>query len=132
MNAPIELTLYDTNDEPIKTYTRRTVPWGVMKKAMSLMQAMNDLSEKDKPDAEKTNWEKFKAWFSFAKTEDANEVSLRMLEEFLVEFFGDKFTVNDLKQADTLELVSVLQSIISRAAASMPVNPQKPFKKMQR
>jgi hypothetical protein len=134
MNAPITLTLYDEKDEPIKEFKRSTVPWGVMKKAMSLMGSMNELSD-DKPEAEKTKWEKFKAWFKFSKTEDPNVASLRMLEEFLVEFFGNGLKVDDLKKADTLELVSVLQSIISRASASMsslPANPRKPFKRTRK
>lgn len=126
MNSPIELILYDENDEPIKTLKRSIVPWGVMKKAMSLMEALDDLQKDDKPAAEKTRWEKFKAWFDFSKAKNETELSLRMLEEFIVEFFGHQCTVDELKGADTLQLMSVLQSIMSRAGSSMPTNPTKP------
>jgi hypothetical protein len=128
MNAPIELTLYNSDDEPISTFKRSIVPWGVLKKAMSLMQALEELSDDqaEKPEAEKTRWEKFKEWFKRGKTINATEVQLQMLEEFLVEFFGNKFTAADLKNADTMELMSVLQSIITRASAASNVNPMMP------
>lgn len=126
MNVPIELILYNKDDEPIKTLKRSIVPWGVMKKAMSLMQALEELQAQDKLEAKKTRFEKFKAWFDFSKAENETEVSLRMLEEFIVEFFGNQCTVKDLEGADTLQLMAVLQSIMARANSSMMANPQKP------
>lgn len=123
MNTPITLTLYDKNDEPIQTFSRGIVPWGVMKKAMTLMESLQELSE---PKAEKTWLDKFAGWFKRAKTDNPTAASMAMLEEFIVEFFGHKFTASDLKNADTAELMAVLQSIIARANSAMPANPTKP------
>jgi len=34
--TPIRLTLYTANDEVNKEYSRSTIPWGVLKKAITL------------------------------------------------------------------------------------------------
>jgi hypothetical protein len=115
--------LYDTNDEPVKTLKRSIVPWGVMKKAMSLMEMFDVFEHADKPAADKTLWEKIRGWFRFSKTENETEASIRMLEEFIVEFFGNQCTAAELSGADTVALLAVLQSIMARANTAMPANP---------
>jgi len=129
MNAPIELVIYDEHDEPKQTYKRAIVPWGVMKKAMSLMKALDDLNNEKNSGQEQTRLGKLRSWFTRAKTDDPEVASLNMLEEFIVEFFGYQFKAADLKNADTGELMAVLQNIMARASNAMPANPTKPSRR---
>ena len=129
MQAPIELTLYNERDEPVKTYGRSIVPWGLMKKAMSLMEALDSIDAQ--PVAQPNGpLARFASWFTRTRQpKNANELSIAMLEAFMVEFYGGQFKAADLKNADTAEMMSVLNSIMARAKSAMPINPTPPRKR---
>ena len=117
MYPPIEITLYGKNDEVIGTYTRNVIPWGLLKKAISLQRQMED---KKQPDASKRFWEFWK------KTPDttAEEAQLTAISAFVVELFGNKFTVKQLEDgADIGEIMTVFRAVINRANASVKANP---------
>lgn len=123
MFPPIELTLYDQNDEPKQTYQRSVIPWGLLKKAISIQKVINAPAPEQKQ------------WWDFRKKDEemsAEEAQLRAISQFVVDLFGNKFSVKDLETgADIGEIMAVFQAVISRANASMKANPtRKPsFKK---
>jgi hypothetical protein len=88
--APIELNFYDEDDNVVATHKRTRIPSYLLDMAIGLQ---NDLSE-DGGDQ---------------KYSDA-------LFDFIVEFYGSKFTREELKkQTDLLECMAVLQSVLARA-----------------
>ncbi|RPI90330.1 MAG: hypothetical protein EHM40_18660 [Chloroflexi bacterium] len=116
MPPAIEITLYGKDDEPIKTYERSIIPWGMLKKATRLM----DQFEEPKPEAKKK-------WF-WQKEEDANvrpeEKQMEAISQFVVDLFGNQFTVKELENgADMGEIMTVFRSVITRANAAVKSNP---------
>lgn len=102
MPEPIKLTLYGENDEEIKTYERRIVTWGLLKKASRLAGQMDGGAE---------------------GTEGA-EALVSEVSQFVVEVFGGQFTVEELEAgADLGEVMAVLQAIVSRASSLVKANP---------
>lgn len=96
--TPVTITLYDANDEVIATYSRTMIPWGILKKAIALTKSL---------DAEKVSSEEIDA-----------------IAGLIVETFGSQFSIQDLdKGADVMEMVSVLQNIVTRASALVQANP---------
>jgi hypothetical protein len=88
--TPISITLYDGNDEEIETYERSRIPWGILKKAL-----------------------KFKG----INVKNADEAFIDDLANFVVEAFGNRFTLEDLdKGADITDMFTVLQALVSRAS----------------
>lgn len=93
MESPIEITLYDENDEPVKTYTRTKIKWGMFKKALSLQ----NLDDKNMSD------------------EDFGKIS-----GFVCELFGNQFSKKQLEDgADVSEIFAVFQSVFARATSIM-------------
>ena len=105
--TPISITLYDAQDQPIKTYTRLIVPWGLLKRAMQLSRQVDlDNLEQD------------------------GEEGIDAIAALVVELFGGQFGVMDLEQgADITDMVAVIQMVIAKAAAAMPANPTLPATK---
>jgi len=102
LGIPIELTLYDDNDEIIATYRRARIPVGFAERAMDLNAQLSSDQGKDQ---------------------------LSALYQLIVEFFGEKFTIEDLRKgADLIELVAVVEAISVRAGELMPAN-NSPFSK---
>ncbi len=100
--TPIEITLYDSEDAPIKTYTKSIVPWGVLKKAIKLAKNLD--------------------------TNSMDEAKLDELTAFVVAAFGDRFSMEDLeKGADISDMMNVLQMIVAKAGG-LSANPTPPGK----
>ncbi len=96
LGAPIELTLYDDNDEIIATYRRARIPVGFAERAMDL---------------------------SVQLTSEQGKDQLMAMYQLIVEFFGEKFTIEDLRKgADLLELITVVDTIAVRAGELIPAN----------
>jgi len=94
------ITLYDKDSEPVKTFNRGFVPWKLLKKAVRLSKSID--------------------------VDDLGEESLDELAGLVVETFGNQFTIDDLNEgADISEMITVLQTVISKARNAMG-NPIKP------
>ncbi len=100
--TPIEIVLYDSDDKPIKTYTKSIVPWGILKKAIKLAKGLD--------------------------IDNMSEESFDELTAFVVAAFGDRFSTKDLDDgADITDMITVLTMIMSKAEALMPkTNPTPP------
>jgi hypothetical protein len=102
MPEPIKLTLYGQDDEELKTYERRIVPWGLLKKASRLAGQL-DVG---------------------AEGAEGAEALISDVSQFVVEVFGGQFTVEELEAgADLGEILSVMQAIVSRASGMVKANP---------
>lgn len=105
---PIELRLYNENDEVIDTLSRTRIPSYLLDMAIELQE---QFASENGP-----------------KNADA-------LFDFIVEFYGNqKITREDLKkQTDLIECMTVLQAIITRSTNLMTehiqANPQRPSPK---
>lgn len=89
-NTPLELKLYDEENEVIRTLTRAIVPWGLMKKAMALGELLEH--------------------------EDDYENMLDELTKFICLVFADKVTTQELDNcADAGDMLSIFQQIMTKA-----------------
>jgi hypothetical protein len=101
--SPIQITLYDEDSEPKKTYSRSFVPWRLLKAAIRLAKDLDQA--------------------------DLGEEDVDALADLVVETFGGKFSVEELNDgADIGEMMTVLEAIISRAQGFVPGNPTLPGK----
>ena len=105
--APIELNLYDENDQVVGTLSRTRIPSYLLDMAIDLQNSMSAETESPNTDA---------------------------LFDFIVEFFNHKVEREQLKkQTDLGECMAVLVSIISRATQLTmeyaKINPQVPSPK---
>jgi hypothetical protein len=102
MAAPLKLTLYDPEtDEVIQEYSRSFIPWKLLKQAMRLARSLEGQN-----------------------LDDLDESMIDELAGLVAEVFGNRFSVQQLNDGSDLnEMLTVLTSIITRAAASMPVGP---------
>lgn len=97
-STPITITLYGANDEENKTYSRMIIPWGILKKAISLTKSLNE--------------------------KDVSSLDVDAIAGLVVETFGGQFSLQELdKGADVGEMISVLQNIVARASALVQANP---------
>src|SRR5919106_7099594 len=88
--APIELNLYNENDEVVDTLRRSRIPSYLLDMAIDLQRAIGAGEEIKNADP---------------------------LFDFVVEFFGNKITREELKrQTDLIECMAVFQSVIVRAS----------------
>jgi len=89
--APIELTLYNNDDEPINTLSRSRIPSYLLDMAIQLQTTLAENPETPNGDA---------------------------LFDFIVEFYGHKVDRETLKQqTDLIECMAVLKAIITRASS---------------
>ena len=96
----IEIIFYDENDEPMITHRRSRVPAYLLDMAIDLAPQMEKLSDE-------------------ADTRPADERTAPLFD-FIVEFFGRKFTREELKQhADLIDCMSVFRSVMARANGLM-------------
>lgn len=119
MLIPISITLYNAEDEPIETYTRTVIPWGLIKKAARLGHALDE----DTP----TN----QTWWRFIASADPKkskeEQQMEAVSKFVVELFGNRFTQKQLEDgADFGEILAVFRSVMTRANDSLQANPTTP------
>lgn len=120
MSRAIEITLYDRDDKPSKTYTRDIIPWGIMKKAVQLMKSVTE-SEPENTSGKK-KWGIFPMPVTEKKTTE--EVQMDAISQFVVELFGNQFTIKELENgADMGEIMSVFQSVLTRANNAVKANP---------
>lgn len=92
--APVEITLYDENDEQVATFSKSVVRWGMMKQAIKLAKVLE--SEK----------------------EELSESTFDALSAFVCRLFDDKFTPEALESgADISEIMSAFRSVVNRASA---------------
>jgi hypothetical protein len=97
MSALVSLTLYDNNDEVIKTYQKSVIKWGLMKKAIRLGKGMSD--------------------------EDFGEADFDKISEFVCELFDNQFTLQELENgADVAEVFTAFKAVINKAQ-SMNISP---------
>lgn len=90
--APVELTLYDVNDEPIKTYSKSVIRWGLMKQAIAIAKQVDG--------------------------EDFSSADFDAMSAFVCRVFDDQFTPDELESgADIAEIINVLSSVVRRANA---------------
>lgn len=91
--APIELTLYDENDAPVKTYSKSVVRWGVLKKAIKLANEIGSSSDVD------------------GETFDN-------ISNFVCFLFDNQFTRDELENgADVGEIMTCFRAVVHRANA---------------
>ena len=89
--APIELHLYNEQDEIVDTLRRARIPSYLLDMAIALQETMSSQEGTSQSDA---------------------------LFDFVVEFYGNKISREELKkQTDLIECMAVLRSIITRASA---------------
>jgi hypothetical protein len=90
---PIELHFYDEDDEVIQTYTKRMLPWGLLKKAIKLSENLTD-------------------------ADDITEEEFDRISGYICGVFGDKFTPKELEDhADISEVMGTFRGIVKRAKA---------------
>lgn len=86
--TPIELTFYDDDGEIIKTHRKSKIGWGFWKKANSLKEIISD---------------------------DMSEDNLKIIREFVVDYFEGAFTLEDLeKYGDVADTILVCIQIANR------------------
>jgi len=103
LQTPIQITLYDPEtDEVIKTYSRAFVPWKLLSYAVAIMKDID--------------------------TENMTEETVDQITGLVVEAFGNKFSIEELKNgSDMGEMMTVLNTIISKATNNI-ANPTPPGK----
>jgi uncharacterized protein YecE (DUF72 family) len=112
---PIKITLYDPKtQEPLKEYCQRVITFAMLSAAVQLQEALGDLPEKQR------RW-----WWQKPISKESQQIDALM--ELVASFFGDQFTVQELRTgADVSEVMSVLQAIVARAGAIVTANPTVP------
>ena len=105
--APIELTFYDDQYEPIKTFSKGFVPTGILEAAL-------DLQGIDQKNLTRDDVQKIYA--------------------VVIEFYGNQFSVDELKnQTDLSECLNVIMAIIGRVEMlENPILPVRPAAKGSR
>lgn len=89
----IELILYDENSEPKATYRQSFVPFRLLKEAVKLQEFVTNLQDPQKMDPE----------------------AIDNLADFVVAFFGNKFSREDLMDgAEISEVFTVIKQIVTK------------------
>lgn len=105
MPEPIELKFYDENDDVIATHVVHRIKTKFLKIAIRLKKEIGE-------------------------PEDMGEEQIDVLNNFIVEIFGSKFTAEELEEnTDLIECYSVLGAIFGRAnglAKQFATNPTPP------
>lgn len=92
--APVTLTLYDEDDEPIKTYSKSVIRWGMLKQAIKLAKQLE------------------------GKEKELSEENLDALSAFACRLFEDQFTQAQLESgADIAEVMACFKAVVNRAGA---------------
>ena len=127
MSQPaISITLYGENDEKIKTFERAIIPWGILKKATRLVEKFQTDRQTGNKEAPETQTKK--KWFFLRDepqpAEHTEEMQMQAISEFVVDLFGNQFTVKQLEDgADVGEIMTVFRTVLSRANATVKLNP---------
>jgi len=103
----LQITLYQANDEIKQTFTRTIIPWGVLKKAITLTRSLDE--------------------------ENITEKDMDSIAGLVVEAFGNQFTIKDLDESSDIgEMLSVLKNIVTRASMLVQANPTIPPSRKKR
>lgn len=91
--APISITLYDEDDEPIKTNEKSVLRWGMLKQALKVA---NSIQRDEKGDLDPD--------------------SLDAVTDFVCYLFGNRITKDELyEQADIREVMAAFRAVVGRA-----------------
>ena len=137
MSAPISITLYDKNDQPIKTYQRDKIPWGFLKRAQLLAIELQVTELEAAVGMPRSNAEtatgfipRLKAFIKrlfgqkAATSTSPEERQFDLLSQFVVDLFDNQFSRQDLENCAELgEVVTVYRSVIARADQVVKSNP---------
>jgi hypothetical protein len=97
--TPMVIRLYDVENE-YEEFTRLFVPWKLLKVAVRLSKELT------------------------LDPDNISEEDADALASLVVEVFGNQFTIEDLNEkADISDMISVLQTIVSKATGSNPTLP---------
>jgi uncharacterized protein YecE (DUF72 family) len=112
---PIKITLYNpVTQEANHEYAQRVITFQMLSAAVQLQEALENLPEK------KRRW-----WWQ--KPISKEEQQIEALLALVAEFFGNQFTMQELRSgADISEVMAVLTAIIARAGTIVTANPTKP------
>ena len=109
---PIKLTLYDPETNEVKKeYTQSVITFEMLLAATQLQDALTTA------EGQKRRW-----WWQKPITKEAMQIDA--LLELVMQFFGNQFSVTDLRRgADVSEVMTVIQAIIGRAGSIVQANP---------
>lgn len=112
---PIRITLYDPETQEVKKeYQQRVITFEILISAIQLQEVLSDLPEK------KRRW-----WWQPAISQDKQQIEA--LLELVTVFFGNQFTVKELREgADVGEAMTVVRAITGRAGRVVTANPTAP------
>ena len=112
---PIKLTLYDPKtQEPIAEYQQKVITFGMLMSAIQLQDVFSAQPENTR------RW-----WWQKPIFDEKKQISV--LLELVTEFFGNKFTVEQLREgADVSEVMTIIRMITGRAGRIVTENPTKP------
>ena len=89
--SPIELSLYDENDEVIRTYSKSIVRWGILKQAIKLAKILDESG-------------------------GFGDSDMDAISAFVCRLFDDQFTVEELENgAEVSEIMSCFRTVVRRA-----------------
>lgn len=107
----ITLNFYTNDDEIEITHSRSRIPTYLLDSCIEVQAALSKMKEKN----------------------DANPEHLKLLYQFIVDFYGNKFSVDDLKKkTDLVECMSIVGQVLGRAnqlARQFAGNPTLPSRK---
>jgi hypothetical protein len=100
--AHLSITLYDNDNEVVKTFTRTFVPWKLLKRAVKLVKVFGNDFDAD----------------------NMQESDIDELAALVVDTFGGQFTIDQLNDgADLGEMMTVLTGIMASAQGTVPNPP---------
>jgi hypothetical protein len=102
MPVPVELTIYDSNYEPVKKLSRLVIPWGVLKKAVRMAKTISAKNPNDLGDDE-----------------------MDAISDLIIHVFGEeKITRAELDAGvDIGDMVTTIQAIVARGQGLLPNAP---------
>jgi hypothetical protein len=108
---PITLNFYTDDDEIETTHSRSRIPTFLLDSAIQVQSGLESMKDKNEATGEQLN----------------------LLYQFIVDFYGNKFTVDDLKRkTDLVECMSIVGQVLGRAnqlARQFAGNPTLPSRK---
>lgn len=112
---PIKLTLYDPKtQEPVKEFEQKVITFETMLSAIQLEEILMPNPKKER------RW-----WWQNPINEEKKQIEAVL--RLVVAFFGDQFTLKELKEgADVNEVMAILRAITGRAGRIVNSNPTKP------
>lgn len=109
---PIKLTLYDPKtQEPIHTYQQNVITFAMLVAAIQLQEVFSENPEKNR------RW-----WWQKPIFDEKKQIET--LLQLVTTFFGNQFTVKELREgADVSEVMTIIRAITGRAGKIVAENP---------